>query len=404
VEYSAAVEYLFSQLPMFQRVGAAAYKADLSTTIKLCELLGNPQHGFKSIHVAGTNGKGSVSSALASIFQACGYKTGLFTSPHLKDFRERIRINGDMISKEKVAKFVARYQEIAPDLEPSFFEMTCVMAFEHFKEEKVDIAILETGMGGRLDSTNVVSPEFSIITSIGLDHQQFLGDTKEKIAREKAGIIKENRPILLGKNNREVQSVITEMAAVKNAPYVYAEYGFQPLATDLPGSYQFENMQTVRAAVEIARSIGWNLLESSVLLGATQVLKTTGLRGRWEQIQELPKVILDVGHNEDGVKWVVDMLRQETYVRLHIVWGMVADKDAKTILMQLPISATYYWCRADIPRAKDAQQLSDEALKFSLEGKVYPSVMQAFEAAKAEAQLSDLIFVGGSIFTVAEVL
>ncbi len=389
---------------MFQRVGAAAYKADLSTTIKLCELLGNPQHGFKSIHVAGTNGKGSVSSALASIFQACGYKTGLFTSPHLKDFRERIRINGDMISKEKVAKFVARYQEIAPDLEPSFFEMTCVMAFEHFKEEKVDIAILETGMGGRLDSTNVVSPEFSIITSIGLDHQQFLGDTKEKIAREKGGIIKENRPILLGKNNREVQSVITEMAAEKNAPYVYAEYGFQPLATDLQGSYQFENMQTVRAAVEIARSIGWNLLESSVLLGATQVLKSTGLRGRWEQIQELPKVILDVGHNEDGVKWVVDMLRQETYVRLHIVWGMVADKDAKTILMQLPISATYYWCRADIPRAKDAQQLSDEALKFSLEGKVYPSVMQAFEAAKAEAQLSDLIFVGGSIFTVAEVL
>lgn len=404
MNYQEASDFLFSQLPMFQRVGAAAYKADLNTTIELCKRLNNPERGFKCIHIAGTNGKGSVSSALAAIFQKAGYKTGLFTSPHLKDFRERIRVDGVKIEEEKVVEFVVRYRELVADLKPSFFEMTCLMAFEYFANERVDIAILETGMGGRLDSTNVVIPEISVITSIGFDHQQFLGDTKIKIATEKAGIIKENIPLVLGRNETEVQAVIVEIAKQKNAPYLYASQAFQTIPTDLGGAYQVENMQTVRATIELAKTLGWNISEAAILEGASHIIQTTGLRGRWEKIGESPTIIADVGHNEDGVRWVVDMLRSQSFVRLHIVWSMVSDKDINPILSQLPTSATYYWCKADIPRGKDADILAREAVHFALEGKAYPNVKAALEAAKAAAGLQDLIFVGGSVFTVAEIL
>lgn len=403
MNYQETVDYLFSQLPMFQRVGGAAYKADLSNTLALCEILGNPQHKFKSIHIAGTNGKGSVSSTLASIFSTCGYKTGLFTSPHLKDYRERIKINGIMIPEEFVVDFVANFRRKAEHLQPSFFEFTCVMAFEYFAQQQVDIAILETGMGGRLDSTNVVIPEISVITAISLDHQQFLGDTIEKIALEKGGIIKPDVPVVIGENPSSVQKVFEEIAKEKNAPIYFSRSTSAGFATDLHGFYQRENMRTVARVIDVAKK-KYNLLPACVEEGALNVKKNTGLRGRWEIISERPRIIADVAHNETGVKIIVDMLRKQSFVRLHIVWGMTADKDINHILPHLPTSATYYWCQANVPRAKNVRELSQEALKYSLEGKEYPSVKAALAAAKKEAFLNDLIFVGGSVFVVAEIL
>jgi dihydrofolate synthase/folylpolyglutamate synthase len=405
MDYPETVEYLFSQLPMFQRVGAPAYKADLSRTIALCDLLGNPEKKFKCIHVAGTNGKGSVASALASIFQECGYKTGLYTSPHLKDYRERIKINGQKIPQDFVVGFVENYQQKAPDdLKPSFFELTTAMGFAYFAAEKVDIAILEVGLGGRLDSTNVVAPEISVITSVSADHQQFLGDTIEEIAAEKGGIIKESTPVVIGKNDEIVLNTLTNIAGSLKAAVHLVTDRLHIIQTELEGSYQRENMRTVAKTLKVARDLGWQLPEEKVKAGALKVVENTGLRGRWETLDLQPKVITDVGHNLDGVKQVVDMLRRETYVRLHIVWGMVGDKDSKSILAQLPTSATYYWCRPDVPRGKNARELSSEALKFSLEGKVYPSVKVALASAKNDAARNDLIFVGGSVFVVAEVL
>ncbi len=404
MDYKETVDYLFSQLPMFQRVGAAAYKADLSNTIALCNLMGNPQNTFRSIHIAGTNGKGSVSSTLASVFATCGYKTGLFTSPHLKDYRERMRINGLMIPEEFVVRFVEKYRKEAADLKPSFFEFTCAMAFAWFAEEKVDMAILEVGMGGRLDSTNVVTPEISVITSIGLDHQQFLGNTLEEIAAEKGGIIKEGVPVVIGNNPVSVQEVLEKMANSRRAPVYFSRSSAAEFATDLQGSYQRENMRTVSRVIDIARELGHDLKPECVEQGALHVKANTGLRGRWDLIGEKPRIIVDVGHNEGGVRMVVDMLRKQSFVRLHIVWGMVGDKDAKNILSLLPTSASYYWCKPDVPRGKDLRELSQEALKFSLEGKEYPSVNDALNAAKAEALQNDLIFVGGSVFVVAEVV
>ncbi len=404
MKYSEALDYLFNQLPMFQRVGAPAYKADLSNTIALCEALGNPQNGIKCIHVAGTNGKGSVSSALASIFQSCGYKTGLFTSPHLLDYRERIRINGELISEESVTNFVERIQAEASQLSPSFFEITCAMAFDYFANEKVDIAIFEVGMGGRLDSTNVISPELSVITSISKDHEQFLGNTLPAIAREKGGIIKPGVPVVVGRNELDVLDELSHIASDRGAPWhdIWAKAPY--LETDLTGSYQRENMQVVSKAIEIMRELGWNLPEKKVEEGALRVREQAGLRGRWETIGQNPKIIADVGHNAAGVEQVVGLLRKETFVRLHIVWGMVGDKNAKEILNLLPKSATYYWCKPDVPRGKDQNELQAEAIKFALEGKSYSSVSEALEAAKEDAQFNDLIFVGGSVFVVAEVL
>jgi dihydrofolate synthase/folylpolyglutamate synthase len=404
MDYRQTVEYLFSQLPMFQRVGAAAYKADLSNTIAICELFDNPQNKFKSIHVAGTNGKGSVAHTLAAIFQACGYKTGLFTSPHLKDYRERIKINGEMISEDHVVKFVEKFKNGNHDLKPSFFELTCAMGFSYFAEEEVDIAILEVGMGGRLDSTNVVDPELSVITHISKDHQQFLGNTIELIAAEKGGIIKKGKPVVIAENTFSVREVLEKIAAQQGASQYHVFASSPILETDLKGSYQRENMRTVAMAVTALRERGWSLPQDKVQEGAKSVVLRTGLRGRWEQIGEMPKVITDVGHNEAGVQQVVDHLRRQTYVRLHMVWGMVGDKDARAILALLPKSATYYWCKPDVPRGKEVEELALEANKHALIGKTYPSVSVALETAKKEAQLNDLIFVGGSVFVVAEVL
>ena len=404
MNYIETVDYLFSQLPMFQRVGGAAYKADLSNTIAICEIYGNPQHKFKSVHVAGTNGKGSVAHALASIFQSCGYKTGLFTSPHLKDYRERIKINGEMISENYVIDFVEKFKNGDHGLKPSFFELTCAMGFSYFADQEVDIAILEVGMGGRLDSTNVVNPELSVITHISKDHQQFLGDTIELIAAEKGGIIKKGTPVVIAENTYSVRQVLEQISAKQGASH-YDVFASSPiLDTDLKGSYQGENMRTAAMAVKAMREAGWKLPQEKVEEGVKSVVLKTGLRGRWEVIGEMPTVITDVGHNEAGVQQVVDHLRRQTYVRLHMVWGMVGDKDAKAILALLPKSATYYWCKADVPRGKEAEELAQEANKHALLGKVYPSVTVALETAKKEAQLNDLIFVGGSVFVVAEVI
>lgn len=402
--YAEALDYLYSQLPMFQRVGAAAYKNDLNNTIALCAALGNPERELKCIHVAGTNGKGSVSSTLASIFMECGYKTALFTSPHLVDFRERIRVNGEMIPEAEVVLFLEKSKHLIAELKPSFFELTCCMAFEHFRQSEVDIAILEVGMGGRLDSTNVVMPELAIITSIGLDHQQFLGDTLEKIAAEKGGIIKPNVPVVIAENEPEVIEVLENIAHSRSAPIVAVRSSDQGLETDLGGIYQLENMRTVRKAVDVMRDMGWQLPLLTVEKAALKVVQNTDLRGRWELLSQKPRIIADVGHNEEGVALVAQMLAAETFEKLHIVWGMVADKDAAKILGLLPRDATYYWCKPDVPRGKDAELLQSEAALKGLNGASFNGVAEALSAAKSAASEADLIFVGGSVFVVAEVL
>lgn len=402
--YAEAVEFLYSQLPMFQRVGGAAYKNDLANTEALCEALGHPERAFKCVHIAGTNGKGSTASALASVFQACGYQTGLFTSPHLKDFRERIRIDGTMVEKDFVVDFLNRHHSVIDRLKPSFFELTTAMAFAYFRNHPVDIAILEVGMGGRLDSTNVVIPELAVITSIGMDHQQFLGDTLAAIAGEKGGIIKQSVPVVVGENEPEVTAVLQRMAHDRGAKYVEATEDTPSMPTDLKGVYQIENMRTVGLAIDQLRLMGWDLPEANVSKGLLSVAKNTGLRGRWETLSHHPRVIADVAHNEEGVALVAQMLAGENYRTLHVVWGMVADKDAARILSLLPEWATYYWCRPDVPRGREVGQLSSEGEKHGLKGTPYPSVTEALRAAKNAAQREDLIFVGGSLFVVGEVL
>ena len=391
---------------MYQRVGGAAYKADLNNTLRLMEILEHPEHKFKSVHVAGTNGKGSVSHMLAAIFQKAGYKTGLYTSPHLKDFRERIRINGEMIPEEKVTAFVEQHKDHFTSLGLSFFEMTVGMAFQYFADEQVDIAIVEVGMGGRLDSTNVVTPELSVITNISLDHTQFLGNTKALIAGEKGGIIKPNIPVVIGERDKESSPVFEDIAKERNSPISFAEdiIPWRAVdALDLNGLYQERNIRTVMAAVKVLLEQGHNLhihLEEAL----QNTAKLTGLRGRWEQIGAKPKIICDTGHNEAGVQMVLDQLKRESYRQLHIVWGMVGDKDITTILRMLPKHAIYYFCKPDIPRGKNAEELGREAVRFGLSGKSYASVSKAFEAAKAHTLSDDLIFVGGSTFVVGEVL
>lgn len=404
MNYQQTVDYLFSQLPMFQRVGAAAYKADLSNTIALCDLLDNPQNKFRSIHIAGTNGKGSTASTLAAIFQASGYKTGLFTSPHLKDYRERIKINGKEVSETFVVDFVAKIKDQAEALKPSFFETTCAMAFAYFAKEKVDIAILEVGMGGRLDSTNVVTPELSVITSISKDHEQFLGNTLGEIAGEKGGIIKPNIPVVIGNNLEEVSQKLKDIAVSKSAPIYYASETVLKLETDLAGNYQQENMLTVGKAVEVMRNQGWSLPQDKVVYGAKNVRAISGLHGRWEILDKNPKIIADVGHNVGGVTQNMAMLAKEKFKHLHIVWGMVGDKDAKNILSLLPKEANYYWCKPNIPRGKEVGELAQEGRSHGLKGKTFNSVSKALEAAKINAKSDDLIFVGGSVFVVGEVI
>lgn len=396
---------MFQQLPMYQRIGKTAFKKDLSNTLKLAELLNHPEKEFKSIHVGGTNGKGSVSHMLASIFQAAGYKTGLYTSPHLKDFRERIKINGKVIPQSEVIRFIEENQNFLAFNKLSFFEMTVGMAFQYFSKEKVDIAIIEVGMGGRLDSTNIITPEISVITNIGLDHTAFLGDTLAEIASEKAGIIKKNIPVVIGEEQKETTPVFRKKAEKMEAEITFASKSKNPdYYTDLRGTYQDKNLKTVITAIELLRKQGWQLSEEAVINGLKNVKLHTGFQGRWDVIGEKPKVICDTAHNAEGLELVLKQLREENFQNLHIVLGVVNDKDLSKVLPLFPKSANYYFCKPDVPRGLDAAILQQEAKRNHLIGDTYESVKAAFFAAKESALDEDLIFIGGSNFTVAEVV
>jgi dihydrofolate synthase/folylpolyglutamate synthase len=403
--YQQTLDYLFSQLPMFQRIGASAYKVDLSNTVELCKLLDNPQHHFKSIHIAGTNGKGSTSHMLASILQEAGYKVGLYTSPHLIDFRERIKINGEMISEQEVVDFVTKYKKDFEKINLSFFEWTVGLAFDYFSKQKVDIAVVETGLGGRLDSTNVIIPEISIITNIDKDHMQFLGDTLEKIAVEKAGIIKKNVPVVIGETQKDIEHVFIIKAKELEATIYFADQIIHNiLDSDLKGSYQKKNIKTVLASVIELQKCGYKLSEENIKNGLLNVVKNNGLMGRWQTLGESPKIICDTGHNEAGIREVISQLESLTYDKLHFVLGAVNDKEIDSVLELLPKNAVYYFCQAKIPRALDVNELKNKAKSYRLNGNAYSSVKNAYEEAKKTADKDDLIFIGGSTFVVAEVL
>jgi len=425
ITYSAALHYMYEHLPMFQRIGSAAYKANLDNTWAICKLLNNPQYSFKSIHIAGTNGKGSTSHMLAAAFQAAGYKTGLYTSPHLKDFRERIKINGKMISRSYVARFIEQYQQDFNQIEPSFFEMTVGLAFKYFEEKKVEIAIIETGLGGRLDSTNVINPLMSIITNISMDHMALLGDSLMAIALEKAGIIKPNTPVLIGETQSEIKSIFKKKAAENSSSIYFADklYSatknkignslkvtnrnnvyFDKLNPQLKGIYQCKNIATVLASIELANKLGFKITKSHAKLALQTVVDTTGLLGRWQILQLKPLCIADTGHNEAGIKMVLKQIKETLHQQLHFVLGVVNDKDITKILSLLPKSAIYYFCKANIPRGLEATELAVLANKHQLKGAVYKNVKSAFKAAKKQAAKNDLVFVGGSTFTVAEVV
>jgi dihydrofolate synthase/folylpolyglutamate synthase len=425
--YSQTLDYLFTRLPMFSRVGAAAYKADLTNTTALCNAIGNPQTTFKSIHIAGTNGKGSTSHLLASIFQTAGYKTGLYTSPHLKDFRERIKVDGVMCDEDFVVSFIKRIKPQIEVINPSFFELTVAMAFEYFANKKIDVAIIETGLGGRLDSTNIIHPEISIITNIGLDHINILGDTLDKIAFEKAGIIKQNTPVIIGEYLAQTKQVFINKASQENANIFFAqdeytinhiEYQHQQLnisvnrkdeniernyALDLTGVYQTKNLLTVLEACYQLKKLGWGIDEYVIAKAVSQSKKLTGLYGRWQCIQENPAIILDVGHNVDGISQILEQLKNTAYQNLHIIIGMVKDKDINAVLEMLPKNAQYYFTKAQIERALNEADLLNLAKAFQLNGHSFSNVNIALQKAKEEADSKDLILVCGSVFLVGEV-
>lgn len=401
--YRQTLDYLFSKLPMYQRKGSAAYKADIGNIVEACKILKNPHKEFKSIHIAGTNGKGSTAHMLASILQESGYKVGLYTSPHLKDFRERIKINGEKISENSVIKFVEQHKIAFENISMSFFEYTVAIAFDFFSKENVDIAIIETGLGGRLDSTNIINPELSIITNIGLDHTNLLGNTIEKIATEKAGIIKPNISAIIGRKQKETQQIFKDTAKEKNSKLIYAEQQIT-YSSDLKGKYQKENINTTVTAVQLLSENGWGIKQNSIRNGLLNTVNNTGLLGRWQILQEKPLIICDTGHNEDGIKKITKQLNTTVYKNLHIVFGTVNDKKLASILPLLPNTAKYYFCQADIARAMEAHKLKQEANKYKLKGDAFTSVEKALNQAKKSAHEEDLIFVGGSTFVVAEVL
>lgn len=413
---------------MFTRVGAIAYKKDLHNTLILCEQLGNPQHQFKTIHVGGTNGKGSTSHMLAAILQQAGYKTGLYTSPHLKDFRERIRINGKMISKGFVSNFIKEQQASFETLQPSFFEVTVGMAFSYFEQQKVDIAIIEVGLGGRLDSTNIISPELAVITNISLDHTNILGNTLRAIAGEKAGIIKHNIPVVIGERHPETDNVFIKKALETDSTLVFAadelnlsdiqidkqylittikkgtEVLFKGIKLDLTGTYQLKNVLTVVAAILKLKDLHFNISNKAVFTALKNVKKITGLKGRWQTLSNSPLIICDTGHNSAGLKEVLQNIQNTTYQNLHMVIGVLKDKDVNGFLSLLPIKATYYFTQPQLERALPAIKLADQASKHQLFGQAYDDVASALQAAKKNAGPNDLIFIGGSTFVVAEVI
>ena len=399
----ATIEWLFDRLPMFQRQGGAAYKMDLSRTEALCAHLGHPEKGLRVIHIAGTNGKGSLSHMWAAALQQHGYTTGLFTSPHLKDFRERIRINGIPISEEHVVEWVEKHRRFLESSDMSFFEMNVGMALDIFKMEKVDFAVLEVGMGGRLDSTNIVDPELCVITNISMDHQAYLGDSRAQIAREKAGIIKKGVPVLIGESDEEVRPVFEEIAEEREAPLFFAESMDVPdWPMALKGNYQQMNQRTFLASTQLFSSIEWkeNLLRKSLGEGIVQ----DGLRGRWEILSNKPLTIADTGHNEAAVRHIVEQLKSMCKKNWRVVWGMVNDKDINGILKLLPNEWIYYWCRPDVPRGLDADQLAWKASAIGLNGNVQTEVNHALAVAKSQCDEDEGVFIGGSTFVVAEVL
>jgi len=430
MNYKETLQWLFEKLPMYQRMGKAAYKADLENTVELLQILGNPQNSFKTVHVAGTNGKGSVSNLVASVLQEAGFKTGLYTSPHLKDFRERIRINGEMIGEDEVIDFVQSHMDDFSKIRPSFFEMTVGMAFKHFADNKVDIAVVEVGMGGRLDSTNVVNPLVSVITNIALDHTQFLGDSLEKIAAEKAGIIKNNVPVVIGRKQPETEQVFNKTAKEKNAELFYAEAHYdikmlQSLKPDeqlidiwrnneifleavnspLLGNYQQENIATALMTLDVLKTkYNLSVEPEHIKEGIEYLYKNTGFIGRWHILDTNPLVVCDSGHNVEGIKAVVQQIMSISFDHLHFVLGMVNDKEPSTIFSLLPRNATYYFCKPDIPRGMDAELLQQKAEAFGLTGLSYGSVERAYSSAYNNAHPRDLVFVGGSTFVVAEVV
>ena len=421
--YDETVTYLFNCAPPFQQVGGAAYKEGLSTTIALDNHLGNPHRKFRTIHIAGTNGKGSTSHTLAAILQESGYKVGLYTSPHLIDFRERMRVNGTPASKEYVTDFVERHRAFFEPLQPSFFELTTAMAFNYFAEQNVDVAIIEVGLGGRLDCTNIITPELCIITNISPDHTQFLGNTLQEIASEKAGIIKNGIPVVIGETTTETKEVFAQKAKECNAPIIFAEEeallttatpmdnGYRYSSTvfgefcgELGGDYQQKNTNTLLSAINILRGKGFTITEESLRKGFTNVCKLTGLMGRWQKIQENPRVICDAGHNIGGIKYITEQLARVDCRELRIVFGMVNDKDITSVLKMMPKNAEYYFTQASIKRAMPADDLKNMAERFGLMGNSHPNVKEALEAALSDSSDDDFIFVGGSCFIVADLL
>ncbi len=422
--YNETLDYLYSQMPEYQRIGSLAYKPGLDNSLALDKLFGNPHNKFKTIHVGGTNGKGSTSHLLAAILQQSGYKTGLYTSPHLIDFRERIRINGKMIEKEFVVEFVKKYKDDFEPIMPSFFELSMEMAFLYFAEQNVEVAVIEVGLGGRLDSTNIISPELSIITNIGHDHEKFLGNTLPEIASEKAGIIKHATPVVIGEvDDSAVKNVFMEKAKKEDAPIVFAETFFDyfraekkdnrwtyntkeypNLKGSLEGLAQKKNARTVLTAVSILKEIGYTIPEKAVYEGFENVVSLTGLNGRWQLLQNNPKIVCDTGHNSHGIKYITEQLKKEAYQQLHIVFGMVDDKDIEAVLSLLPQKATYYFTKPSIERGLSEIKLAELAKRHNLHGKTFGNVQKAIESAKENADENDFIFIGGSSFVVAETL
>jgi dihydrofolate synthase/folylpolyglutamate synthase len=425
LEYQQTLKYLYDSLPIFQRIGAAAYKNDLSNTVALCKALNNPHLKFKSVHVAGTNGKGSSSHMIAAILQSAGYKTGLYTSPHLKNFTERIKINGQEIGEKDVVDFVKRMKPTLENIYPSFFEMTVAMAYDYFAAQSVDIAIIEVGLGGRLDSTNVILPEVSLITNISFDHKDLLGDTLPKIASEKAGIIKKGVPVVISENQEEVKDVFITKARKENSNLYFAaqdwdvrtnkaHIGFDiykdsklihaQLSPQLKGFYQQKNITGVLSLVDRLRERGYSITDTNVKEGIENVITLTGLKGRWQKLGEHPLIIADTGHNEGGVRELMSQIKAQKFEKLHIVWGMVRDKEISEVLKLLPKDAKYYFCAAKIPRAMDALVLANHAQQHELQGIVEEDVNKAIQLAKMDTGPNDFIFIGGSTFVVAEIV
>ncbi|WP_069658243.1 bifunctional folylpolyglutamate synthase/dihydrofolate synthase [Arcticibacter eurypsychrophilus] len=448
MNYKETVDYLYSRLPMFSKQGSSAIKKDLANTIILCNSLNNPQERFKSIHIAGTNGKGSVSHMLASVLQVAGYKTGLYTSPHLRDFRERIRINGQMIAEADIIDFVHKQRDLIETISPSFFEVTVAMAFDYFAAQEVDLAVIEVGLGGRLDSTNIINPILSVITNISFDHVSILGNSLKEIATEKAGIIKEGIPVVIGEASDEVvkkvfddkaqqqhspltlaserwliennkaskeaelnlkvskpsNTNLQEEAVIQVTPPLFGGVEFLNISLDLTGTYQLKNLKTVLSAIEQLRLSGFSISNQQIQSGLSQVTKLTGLMGRWQILNHNPLTICDTGHNEDGIQEVIKNIARVSYHTLHMVIGMVKDKDITKVLSLLPKEARYYFCNPAIERAKPAVDLAKEAQAAGLSGEPYSSVHEALLAAKANADINDFIFIGGSTYVVAEII